>query len=408
MRQTKAAGASSGLLPCTIIVVEEEDTSLRKTLELIAQTGPCAVQCVVSAHEAVDILERTRVAAVFAPLRLSHGSVGDLLDTVRRLSPSTTRVVVGELQDRDLGIELLADGLAHHYLLKPLSGDESLMFLRQVVWLGEDDARQEIKQYLRSLSSLPSPPKFQERVYRILEDPKSSLIDLAREIEQNPPLVAKVLQVANSVHFGSLNRISTIRDALIFIGMEHIGQLLVSVEVFQNFMNNTDLAVRFRVGQLWEEALLRAPIARAIAQQWEGNSSDPHSAYIASLLQDVGMLVRLCSDPENYERVVELWKTGTCSLYDADRRVFGVSHDIVGATLLELWNFPDEISRAVSGHHASAHNNQLATILQIADALTTSDPSSPHDPHIDPLLDDWRNRLHIDATSPGPPGLNAH
>ena len=57
------------------------------------------------------------------------------------------------------------------------------------------------KEYLKNLHDLPPLPGIAMQALAVAEDPSSTASDLLRIIMSDPPLAAKVLRVANSVHF---------------------------------------------------------------------------------------------------------------------------------------------------------------------------------------------------------------
>jgi HD-like signal output (HDOD) protein len=79
--------------------------------------------------------------------------------------------------------------------------------------------------------------------------------------------------------------------------------------------------------------------------------------------------------------------------YDADKRVFGITHNQVGAILLDYWNLPKEVVVAVARHHRRTDTDTLMQILQLAEILEGSDPTAPHDPNIDALVPIWQEKL---------------
>ena len=125
------------------------------------------------------------------------------------------------------------------------------------------------------------------------------------KIEKSPALVAKLLRVANSVYYGTRKAVSSVREAVIFIGTDYIASLVMAIETFQNLAGSLDDKSLHLVEHIWDQALRRASICKTIAEQCPA-SKDPNLPYVASLLQDLGLVVRLCSEPDNYARMLDL------------------------------------------------------------------------------------------------------
>ena len=74
-------------------------------------------------------------------------------------------------------------------------------------------------------------------------------------------------------------------------------------------------------------------------------------------------------------------------------RIMMSGYEAVGEAVLQFWNFPAAISRAVGAHHEPVNGNPLLTILQIADVLESNSLATPLDPQIDSMVDEWKRKL---------------
>jgi HD-like signal output (HDOD) protein len=146
------------------------------------------------------------------------------------------------------------------------------------------------------------------------------------------------------------------------------------------------------VEEIWDLSLHRGRIAKTIAQQWSP-PIDPHLPYVTALLQDIGYVVRVCSEPQQFLKFLQLVRSGEKTKYEADQMVFGITHDEVGAALLEYWNFPKEIVQTVSAHHRKTAETPLAKIVQIAEGVAVVDLTNPHDNSLDRQIVSWRQKL---------------
>jgi len=81
------------------------------------------------------------------------------------------------------------------------------------------------------------------------------------------------------------------------------------------------------------------------------------------------------------------------SQYISEFRVFGATHDEVGAALLRRWNFPQEVIFIVANHHGETFGNDSVRIVQIADSLDPDGVSEPHDESLITEVQEWAERL---------------
>lgn len=343
-------------------------------------------------HEALTHLATSPVDIVIYDIRSSANNDIEFIKRVREFCPDATRILLGNERHQSIGIDAIAHGTVHYYLLEPWSADEIKALIVNAARLHSKLRSQHLKSLLPLFTNLPSPPKYYSKIREIINKPAQSLTALAEEIEKNPPLVAKALQVANSAYFGARYPILTAREAVAFLGTNQIGILANALDVFQKFAQGVNPESLEIIEKIWEEGLRRAGMAKTVAEEWKSNI-EPHEAFVASLLQDVGYLVRLCSDPERYSQMMELKETEGISRYEADLRVFKVTHDEVGGALLEFWNFPREIVFAIANHHGNSFDDPLTIILQIAESLESTEVNNPHDYSLDSLMEEWREKI---------------
>jgi putative nucleotidyltransferase with HDIG domain len=179
---------------------------------------------------------------------------------------------------------------------------------------------------------------------------------------------------------------------VIFIGLEYVSGLVMAIEAFHNICKNPGPECQHHVEEIWDMSLARGRIAKTIAQQWTPRI-DPHLPYVTALLQDIGYVVRICSEPQQFVKYLQLVRSGEKTKYEADAQVFGITHEEVGAALLEYWNFPSEIVQTVASHHKKVADTELARIVQIAEGVAVVDLTNPHDPSLDHQIVNWRQKL---------------
>jgi putative nucleotidyltransferase with HDIG domain len=385
----------------TIVFVDDESAILSSLRSLFRREG-YVLHFFQFSSEALVFLQDNPVDVIVTDMRMPDMSGADFLKQAARLRAETVRIMLSGHEDKAVVIRALADGLAHYYVLKPWDDVTFRTLMRQAVGVQQSPLDLRLKEIFGSSTALPSQPKFHTRLLQLLSKEGSSLNEIVEEVEGSPALVAKLLRTANSIYISARNHIATVREAALFIGVEYIVHLVAAIEAFQNVSRGIDHKHAHVVDELWSRSLRRAAIAKAIAERWKGSNNN-HLAYVASLLQDIGYIARLYSDPEKYLHFLELAKGQARPIYDTEGELFGTRHDEVGAALLDFWNFPHEIVDAVALHHGITEGRVLVQVLQIADALVCNEWSAPHDPAIDPLIAEWRERLGQQLSTQGQP-----
>jgi len=317
----------------------------------------------------------------------------ELLNQVSAINPHAVRVILSGYEDKSIVMNALSKGLAHHYMLKPWNDNELRELVDSSLQRLETLRRQRLESILRSVESLPSPPSFHVQIQTVLAREGSSVYDISHEVEKSPPIVAKLLRVSNSIYFASRKAITSVQDAVFFIGTEYIGGLVAAIEAFHSFPLKENPELAAEIQGLWLASFHRAMIAKKIAENWPG-FTERDTVFVASLLQDIGYAVYMCFEHDAYLEYKQTLNKEEVTPLKAEEKIFGHTHPLVSAALLEYWNLPQQVTQAVARHHQSAETEPIVQILELADILSGGDTSVQHDPAVERLVASWREKLH--------------
>jgi len=162
---------------------------------------------------------------------------------------------------------------------------------------------------------------------------------LAGVIERDPSLSARLLKLANSAFFKASNPISTLTQAIVKLGFDRVRIMALSISLRDTFPMGMKGAMDYE--KFWKLSLYRALIAKALAVRFR--SAHPEEAFIAALLEEIGLLVffdlfikNRVSDPPLDLDELEM-------MLAWEREHFGVDHREVGRFVLTQWSFPERI-----------------------------------------------------------------
>jgi HD-like signal output (HDOD) protein len=382
-----------------IVFVDDEEAILAALRSLFRKAG-YATHAFTQATEALEFIGRIPADILISDLRMPLMTGIEFLNHASAINPQAVRIMLSGYEDKSVVMSALSKGLAQHYVLKPWEDDALRELVSHSLELLNSQRKERLTGILGSIDTLPAPPQFHAKVHQVLDRDGSSVTDIAAVIEKSPPIVAKLLRVANSVYYGSRKTIVSVHDAVFFIGTEYVVGLVAAIEAFHGFACASRPECVTVVEKLWSDAVQRSSIAKKIAVQWPGCES-PETVYVASLLQDIGQAVLLCFDPDRFVAYQQACEVEGLKNTDAERAFFGNSHDAVGAALLEYWNFPPAIVGAVSKHHVRAGGEMIPQILQLAELLQQEGQAVVHDPALDGMVDLWRERvLPANETTP--------
>ena len=223
-----------------------------------------------------------------------------------------------------------------------------------------------LDQVVHSVQDLPSLPAVVMELLSSIEQDEVDISVLAKKVSYDQALTAKTLRLANSSSFGLQVKVTTIQQAITFLGFQTTRNLITAAAVTGCFP--TGRCAGFDDKACWRHSIAVAACARALARRLRFNQD---YAFTAGLLHDIGRLVLVTADPQAYGAVVEWRLRNDCGWQDAERAVLGLDHVEAGVALAEHWNFSDTMRQAIAFHHAPETPGAgfLAAIVHVADAI---------------------------------------
>ncbi len=366
-QRTAAPGTVVASRPHRVLFLDDE-AAILASLRSLFRRERYELEFFTEPEEALSRLRSSPVDMIVSDMRMPAMSGADFLAQATTIQPYAIRIMLSGYEDKGVVISAIGKGLAKDYVMKPWDDTSFRQMVADNLQMHRALHDTELRRILGQIDSLTAPARSVETITRVLGGADVNIKDIVVAVEQSPPLVARLLRVANSVHYSTRHPIGTVKDAVLFVGTEFVASLLLAMETFDALQEDCSPEGRKCMDRLWDEALRRATIAKAIAARWDG-SQQQHVAYVASLFQDIGLVLRAQLDPHLLAAFFHAVDGEDVPLLQADARVFTITHDEVGSSLLRFWNFPEEIVRAVECHHRVGVEDPLARILKIAEDI---------------------------------------
>lgn len=223
------------------------------------------------------------------------------------------------------------------------------------------EKRKEVKRKLRKLEGLPTLPPIVQKLNNMIEDERVSISQIAELIEKDQVITSKILRLANSAFYGFPKRISTVKNALMLLGLNVVKILITTLSIFE-IIHKEDVG-------LWEHSIGVAACCKIIAEKLE--LKEPQEIATAGLLHDLGRVIEKVGFPEDYGRILKLVNQGKDPL-QAEQEVLGIDHAEIGGSLMRFWNLPDRLIEAVEAHHDLKKAKEFkkeAAIVHVSDIL---------------------------------------
>ena len=216
------------------------------------------------------------------------------------------------------------------------------------------------------LQDLPSLPVVVMELLGSIDEENVDISVLARKVSLDQALTAKTLRLANSASSGLQVRVTTIQQAITYLGFQATRNLITAAAVTGCFPAGKCPGFDHRA--FWRHSIATAACAKVLARRMRLNQD---FAFTAGLLHDIGRLVLVTGFPERYSAVLARRQREDCQLLDVERELLGVDHVMAGALLAQHWQFSDTMHHAIAYHHEPEAPGAgfLATIVHVANAI---------------------------------------
>ena len=223
-----------------------------------------------------------------------------------------------------------------------------------------------LDEIVRQVQDLPSPPAVVMELLASVDTDEVDLSVLARKVSHDQALSAKMLRMANSSRFGLQVKVTTVQQAITFLGFQSTRELITAAALTGCFAAGA--CDGFDDQAFWRHSLATAVCACVLARHLRINQG---YAFTAGLLHDIGRLVLVSTAPQRYADVIAWRRANDGELLEAERAVLGVDHVAAGVALAQHWNFSDTIRLAIAHHHdpATPGAGLLASIIHVANAI---------------------------------------
>jgi HD-like signal output (HDOD) protein len=210
----------------------------------------------------------------------------------------------------------------------------------------KQDPKGELKALLGDYA-LQSFPAVVMNVLGTLRDPHSEIKDIADQIQMDPGMNIKILQLVNSAAFGLRTKISNLHHAVTILGRSRLESMLLTYAVATTIPPKLSC---MDISRFWLAAARRACLAKHIAQHL--HAATQAESFTAALLQDMAIPLISEAKGEVYKELLIQWHADKVANIDAlEREQFGYDHPAIGALVAEGWGLPEYLIHAIAGHH---------------------------------------------------------
>jgi len=226
-----------------------------------------------------------------------------------------------------------------------------------------------IDSIIAKIGELPPMPQVAQRALELIRDPDSNMADIARVLSMDEAMTGLVLRWSNSAYYGLKYPVSTVQQAITYLGQRTLHSLILAASV-ASLLERPAPGYGLERGELWRHAIGVAAGARVIASKLGHQLSE--EAYHAGLLCDIGKL--------GFELLLRNVNTNApewqdYSFNELEQAYFGFDHAVIGSELAKRWRLPPRLVDAIANHHHPSQATDgvlLASAVHLADAVVMS------------------------------------
>jgi len=217
-------------------------------------------------------------------------------------------------------------------------------------------------------------PQIVMRVIDLTTDPKATAAELEKVIGLDQALAARILTLANSSYYGLPRRVSSLREAVVFLGFKTLRNMAMTITSFNLFLGRSDTDSLAR-RDIWRHSVDTAQCTRIITSLLHPVTQEVvgvDQAYTCGLLHDIG---KMALDRSRHKLFVTLTQSAQdrgMRFYQVEEEAMPFSHGQIGARLATRWNLPPMLCEAIAFHHtprAAELNPKLTATICLANEM---------------------------------------
>ncbi len=210
---------------------------------------------------------------------------------------------------------------------------------------------------LKRVETLEAVPHVIERVLSLAQNPDSGATEMERVVKGDSSIAAMVLKRANSSYYSTVHKITRVRDAITRIGFSNVRNMVLGLFIME-LASGSQGQGSLDMEEFWKASLATAILSREYAKHFD--VPEMADAFVIGLLADFGCIVLDEHLPEKLEQAISLSHRERISLFQAERRILGVTHAQVGGLILNRWGLPIRVVQVVGTQSTPLDTSRLS------------------------------------------------
>lgn len=232
-----------------------------------------------------------------------------------------------------------------------------------------ESVRTSIRERVQRIEAMPAIPAVFLPLLNMLSDPAKdvALEEVVRLISYDNSIAAQCMRVASSPLFGLTHAPTSIKSAVISLGLRRVETILLTCCLGQAFP-----AKKWALDPVifWRHSMGCALVCRKFSEKLR--AGDAETAYMAGLLHDIGFMVNCLAFAEEFQLAMTSAVHEEVTLDTAELATMGFTHCDTGRALAEKWDLSQDLVEVIARHHTveqSQRAQPLVALVHLSDLL---------------------------------------
>lgn len=223
---------------------------------------------------------------------------------------------------------------------------------------------------IKKFSNIQTLPHVAIKLTKLISADEGGSVEYEEVIKHDPSLVIRLFRLVNSAYFSLREKAETISEALVFIGLDNLRNIVVVEALKDIFKGQIDTEYFSRAG-LWNHCVATGLCSKMVSERIFGVKGE--DAFLCGLLHDIGMIVEDQAEPELFQLMVSSLEEGV-RFVDHEKMVIGASHCETGFWLSREWKLPASVQFGIRDHHKKIDQidpGSITGIVQLSEMLVS-------------------------------------
>ena len=225
------------------------------------------------------------------------------------------------------------------------------------------------KEILEATGNLSYAPTVVIELNTLIAKAEVNINEILSLVEKDQGVVSRVFKVANSSFYGRAKKAESLKDAIVTLGLRGL-QFLVIEHAMKNIMKDLKTKDDF----LWKHTMRVSAASMILAKHLQKNLFN--DAAVSGIIHDIGKAFIINVYPDAYLTLLQEVNEKQIDAIDAEIKIFGFDHTVIGELITNKWNFPQRLIDVIHYHHSfdsvkefPAGSQRMIEIVKLADIL---------------------------------------